>query len=334
MRYRTIGRNPATRREVSVLSLGAMLMGSRTDEATSFAILDRYAEAGGTFIDTSGNYAFWVNGTQGGESEELLGRWRRSRGIGDEIVIATKVGARPVVPATGFVDDAGRAVEMEGLSAKVIRESAERSMERLGVSRLDLMYAHIDDESVSVEETVGAFGELVASGEVGLLGVSNHWAWRVERARSAALAAGVAGYEVLQYHHTYLRQRADLPGRRSADGQAGVVHGDLLSYLRAEPGLTLVAYSPLLSGGYVRADRPLGPEFDHAGTSARLSALRSVVAQTGATANQVVLAWLMGGEIPVVPLVGASSVAQLDESLAAVDLELTAEQRARLDEAG
>ncbi len=141
--------------EVSVLSLGAMLMGSRTDEATSLAILDRYVEAGGTFIDTSGNYAFWVNGTQGGESEELLGRWRRSRGIGDKIVIATKVGAQPVVPSTGFVDDTGRAVEMEGLSAKVIRESAERSMERLEVSRLDLMYAHIDDPAVPVEETVG-----------------------------------------------------------------------------------------------------------------------------------------------------------------------------------
>ena len=95
-----------------------------------------------------------------------------------------------------------------------------------------------------------------------------------------------------------------------------------------------MAYSPLLSGGYVRADRPLGPEFDHAGTAARLSALRSVAAETGATANQVVLAWLMGGELPVIPLVGASSVAQLEESLAAVDLELTAEQRARLDEAG
>ena len=81
MRYRTIGSDAATQRSVSVLSLGAMLMGSRTDEATSFAILDRFVEAGGTFIDTSGNYAFWVHGTQGGESEELLGRWRRSRGV-------------------------------------------------------------------------------------------------------------------------------------------------------------------------------------------------------------------------------------------------------------
>src|SRR5439155_21434928 len=102
MRYRTIGSDAATQRSVSVLSLGAMLMGSRTDEATSFAILDRFVEAGGTFIDTSGNYAFWVHGTQGGESEELLGRCRRSRGIGDESVMATKVGARPVAPSTRF----------------------------------------------------------------------------------------------------------------------------------------------------------------------------------------------------------------------------------------
>jgi aryl-alcohol dehydrogenase-like predicted oxidoreductase len=329
MRYRTIGSDPATRRSVSVLSLGAMLMGSRTDEQTSFAILDRYVAAGGNFIDTSGNYAFWVNGTQGGESEELLGRWRRSRGISDAdgLVIATKVGARPLAPGLSFDGP------MDGLSAKAIRESASRSMARLGVSRLDLMYAHIEDPSVPAEETVGGFAELVASGEVGLLGVSNHWSWRVERARSVAAALGVPGYEVLQYHYTYLRRRADLPGRWSADGSPGVVRGDLLSLVRAEPGLVLVAYSPLLSGAYVRADRPLGPEFDHAGTPPRLSALRAVAAETGATVNQVVLAWLMGGEVPVIPLVGASSAGQLEESLAAVDLELTAAQRARLDQA-
>jgi aryl-alcohol dehydrogenase-like predicted oxidoreductase len=326
MKYRMIGTDPATRRSVSVLSLGAMLMGTRTDEETSFAILDRYVAAGGTFIDTSGNYAFWVNGTQGGESEELLGRWRRSRGGLDDVVIATKVGARPLAPSSGF-----SGAVMEGLSAKVIRESAARSMSRLGVSRLDLMYAHVEDPSVPAEETVGAFGELVASGEVGLLGVSNHWSWRVERARAAAAMLGVSGYDVLQYHYSYLRPRADLPGRDTV----GAAQGDLLSLVRASPSpeLTLVAYSPLLSGAYVRSDRPLGSGFDHAGTSARLDALRSVAWETGATLNQVVLAWLMGGELPVIPLVGASSVAQLEESLAAVDLELTAAQRARLDEA-
>jgi aryl-alcohol dehydrogenase-like predicted oxidoreductase len=103
--------------------------------------------------------------------------------------------------------------------------------------------------------------------------------------------------------------------------------------VRFSPGLTLVAYSPLLSGAYVRSDRPLGAEFSHAGTAARLSVLRSVAGETGATVNQVVLAWLMGGEIPVIPLVGASSVGQLEESLAAVDLELSAAQRERLDQA-
>src|ERR1700742_3027876 len=148
MKYRTMGTAPNTRREVSVLALGAMLFGSRTDEETSFAVLDRYVEAGGNFIDTSDNYAFWEDGSQGGQSEELLGRWRRSRGIGDEVVIATKLGARPLAPGTSYTDNP------EGLSAKVIRESAERSRERLGVERLDLLYAHIEDPAGPLAETV------------------------------------------------------------------------------------------------------------------------------------------------------------------------------------
>jgi aryl-alcohol dehydrogenase-like predicted oxidoreductase len=332
VKYRTIGQDPATRREVSVLSLGAMRFGTDTDEATSYAILDRYVDAGGTFIDTSDNYAFWAGGTRGGESEALLGRWRRSRGIGDEIVIATKLGARPtrsgVTFSLGTPPDA-----FEGLSASVIRESSERSRERLGVERLDLLYAHIDDPRAPVGETVEAFAELVSEKSVGLLGVSNHWSWQVERARNHAAARDLPGYEVLQYCHTYLRQRADLPGWRSRDGESGAVGGDLLSYLRAEPGLTLVAYSPLLGGAYTRSDKPLGPQFDHAGSPARMAALRDVARQAGATVNQVVLAWLIGGEIPIIPLVGASSVAQLEESLGAVDLDLTPGQRERLDAA-
>ncbi|RZT82860.1 aryl-alcohol dehydrogenase-like predicted oxidoreductase [Micromonospora violae] len=325
MRYRTIGTDPATRREVSVLSLGAMLFGSATDEATSYAILDRYVEAGGTFIDTSDNYAFWVDGGQGGQSEELLGRWRRSRGVGTEIVIATKVGGRPLAPGTSYLDNA------EGLSAKVIRESAERSRERLGVERLDLLYAHIEDRTVPLQETVEGFADLVAEGTVGLLGASNHRAWRVERARALAAAAGLPGYEVLQYHRSYLPNRTDLASALDPDGEPGGVSGDLLSYLRAEPALTLVAYSPLLKGAFTRADKPLSEAYDLPSAPRRMAALREVAGQTGATVNQVVLAWLLGGDLPSIPLVGASSVAQLDESLAAVDLELTAEQRHRLD---
>ena len=328
MRYTTIGSDPSSARKVSVLSLGAMRFGTMTDEATSFAILDRYVAAGGNFIDTSNNYLYFVNGTQGGESEALLGRWRASRGIGDEVVIATKVGARPIAPATGL--DA-----REGLSRAAIREASERSRERLGVPRIDLYYAHVPDQTgVPLDEQVAAFGELVSDGTVGLLGLSNHWAWQVERARSLAAAAGTARADVLQYHHTYLRMRTDIPDRRfSPDGEIGVSDGSILSYLRAEPGMALVAYSPLLNGAYTRPDKELDRGYDHPGTRPRLKALDQVVAETGATANQVVLAWLIGGELPVVPLVGASSTGQLDESLAAVDLQLSAEQRQLLDAA-
>jgi aryl-alcohol dehydrogenase-like predicted oxidoreductase len=329
MRYTTIGSGTLPARKVSVLSLGAMRFGTTTDEATSFAILDRYVEAGGNFIDTSNNYLFYVNRTQGGESEALLGRWRASRGIGDEIVIATKVGARPLAPAADF--DTPR----EGLSRAAIREASARSRERLGVERIDLYYAHVPDHTgVPLDEQVAAFGELVADGRVGLLGLSNHWAWQVERARGLAASAGSARADVLQYHHTYLRMRTDIPDPRfSHDGEIGVADGSILSYLRTEPGMTLVAYSPLLNGAYTRPDKELDRAYDHPGTRARLEALDQVVKQTGATANQVVLAWLIGGELPVVPLVGASSVGQLDESLAAVDLQLSAEQRQLLDAA-
>ncbi|CAL9485583.1 1-deoxyxylulose-5-phosphate synthase YajO [Streptomyces sp. enrichment culture] len=332
MKYRTIGSNPTTRREVSVLGLGAMLFGTSTDEETSFAVLDRFVEAGGSFIDTANNYAFWAKGTQGGESEALLGRWRASRGVGDEITIATKAGGRPNRSGLSFAET-GRLENIEGLSAKALREAAERSRELLGLERLHLMYAHIEDPGTPLEETVRAFAGLVEDGLVGMVGVSNHWAWKVERSRSIAAAAGLPGYEVLQYQHSYLRPRTDLPARRSPDGSPGLLDGELLSYLRAHPELTLVAYSPLLSGSYVREDKPLEHDYEHPGTPIRLAALREVAKEADATPNQVVLAWLMGGEVPVLPITGASSVAQLNESLAAVDLELTADQRARLDTA-
>jgi aryl-alcohol dehydrogenase-like predicted oxidoreductase len=329
MRYTTIGSDPSSSRTVSVLSLGAMRFGTMTDEATSFAILDRYVAAGGNFIDTSNSYLFFVNGTQGGESEALIGRWRASRGIGDEVVIATKAGARPLAPATGF------GTALEGLSRAAIRQAIQGSLARLGVQRIDLYYAHVPDQSgVPLDEQVAAFGEVVAEGNAGLLGLSNHWAWQVERARGLAAAAGSARADVLQYHHSYLRMRTDIPERRfSPDGEIGAADGSILSYARAEPGMTLVAYSPLLNGAYTRPEKALDRAYDHPGTRARLAALGQVVKETGATANQVVLAWLAGGELPVVPLVGASSVAQLEESLDAVDLQLSAQQRELLDAA-
>ncbi|WP_017589659.1 aldo/keto reductase [Nocardiopsis ganjiahuensis] len=325
MRHRTIGTDPATRRQVSVLALGVMLMGWRTDEKTSFAILDRYAEAGGTFLDTSNNYG--TDGGWNGESEILLGRWLRDRGVGDEITVATKLGARPRSPGTTYVEN------REGLSARVVRESTERSRERLGRERIDLMYAHIEDPDGDPAETMEAFGEQVAMGSIGLLGVSNHPSWRVERAQRLAAARGLPGYEVLQYQHSYLRPRTDMGDAVCQDGNIGGAGPDILTYVRFNPGTPLVAYTPLLAGAYVREEKPMSPDYDHPGTVRRMKVLREVAAETGATLNQVVLAWQIGHELPIIPLVGVSSLEQLEENLEAVDLELTAEQRTRLDSA-
>ncbi|MFF0741815.1 aldo/keto reductase [Streptomyces sp. NPDC004111] len=327
MRHRTIGSDPATRREVSVLALGAMLFGTYTDERTSYEILDRFAEAGGTFVDTSNNYSYWHDDSQGGQSELLLGRWLRSRGVADRMVIATKLGARPKSPGTGFVDNP------EGLSAKSVREAVDRSREQLGIEKIDLLYTHIEDRTVELAETVEALGQTVREGSVGLLGTSNHATWRIERARTLARAAGLPGYEVLQYQHSYLRPRFDVPFPLFPEGSLGHVGPDLASYLHADPDLTLVAYSPLMGGAYVREDKPVPSDYDHPGTPARLAALREVAAETGATPNQVVLSWQLGHALPIVPLAGASSVAQLDENLGALSLELSPEQRTRLDAA-
>jgi aryl-alcohol dehydrogenase-like predicted oxidoreductase len=328
MRYRTLagGAGP----EISDLCLGVMYFGTLVDEETSFAILDRFTEAGGTFIDTSDNYPCWVDGATGDESELLLGRWLRSRRARDRVVVATKVGARPD-PSRGalWVDKVPEGIgNCEGLGAKAVRAGLEGSLRRLGTDRVDLHYAHIEDRFVPLEETVGAFGELVADGTVGVLGVSNHSAWRIAEARRLATERGLPGYQVVQQRHTYLAPR---PG--AGFGVQKAVDAELLDYAGTQPDLTVLGYSALLAGAYTRADRPLMEQYVHDGSATRLRALREVADGAGRTANQVVLAWLLGGEVPVLPVIAVSSPAQLEELLPAADLDLGPEARARLDAA-
>ncbi|MEU6808266.1 aldo/keto reductase [Streptomyces sp. NPDC046831] len=320
MRQRRIGGE--TGLDAGALCLGAMHFGTTTDEATAFAVLDRFLEAGGTFVDTANTYAFWADGGTGEESEALIGRWLSSRGVRDRMVLATKVGALPV-PL-----DAPWPQAAEGLSAEVIRRQAEASLKRLGTDRIDLYYAHIEDRRTPLEETVAAFGELVERGSVRLLGCSNHAAWRIERARALAREAGVAGYTCVQQRATYLRPR---PG---ADfGANPHVSEEVLDYVGSEPDLTLLGYSTLLGGALSHADRPVPEQYDHPGTPARLSVLGQVADEVGATRNQVALAWLMQGSPSVLPVLGVSSVAQLDECLGALDLELDAGLLNRLNAA-
>ncbi|MEV2217459.1 aldo/keto reductase [Streptomyces sp. NPDC050997] len=308
--------------DASALCLGGMHFGTKTDEATAFAILDRFLEVGGTFIDTANTYAFWPEGGTGEESEALLGRWLRSRGVRDQVVLATKVGALPV-PL-----DAPWPQAAEGLSTEVIERQVKASLDRLGTDRIDVYYAHIEDRRTPLEETVTAFGDMVARGMVQLLGCSNHAAWRIERARALARQLGVAGYTCVQQRATYLQPR---PG---ADFGANPHAGDeLLDYVRSERELTLLGYSTLLGGALSRSDRPVPEQYNHPGTPGRLSELGRVAEELGASPNQVALAWHMHSSPSTLPVIGVSSVAQLDECLAAVDLEMDAHQLDRLNTA-
>jgi aryl-alcohol dehydrogenase-like predicted oxidoreductase len=307
---------------VSALCLGTMHFGTAVDEDQAFAILDRFVDAGGTFIDTANTYAFWVPGGTGAESEELLGRWLASRGVRDRVVLATKVGALPDPPGAAWPQHA------EGLSRKVVRDQAAASMRRLGTDHLDVYYAHIEDRRTPLEDTVDTFASLVTDGLIRVAGCSNHAAWRIAQARQIASAAGTPGFNCAQQRHTYLRPR---PG---ADfGANPHISDELLDYAREEPDLTVLGYSVLLSGAYTRADRPLPEQYDHEGSRRQLKVLAEVADELGATPNQVVLAWLLRGDPPVLPVLGVSSVSQLDECLGALDLQLGDEQQLLLDNA-
>ena len=291
--------------EVSELCLGTMYFGYRTDEATAFAILDRFSEAGGTFLDTANCYGQWHG--DAGESERVIGRWLRSRGKHNQMVIASKVGARTTVP--GDTDSR----HWQGLSGTVIKEDAETSLRNLGVDRLDLYYAHIDDRATPLEETVDAFAELAESGKAGLLGASNTATWRIERARK--LAADRPAYSCVQQEYSYLMYQPD-------PGQVSVITEELKDYAATEQ-LTLFAYSPLVAGGYARRNQPIRRAYDHPTNAARLAVLDETAAGLGVTVNQLVLAWMLSlSNPPVLPIPGASSVAQLDEILAATELAL------------
>jgi aryl-alcohol dehydrogenase-like predicted oxidoreductase len=301
--------------------LGAMEFGTRIGEAESFAILDRFVERGGRWIDTANNYAYWQDPSGlGGQSEKMVGRWLAARpGARDRVLISTKMGAQPTARGSAM---------REGLAAPVVRAAIEQSLGRLGVDRVDLYWAHVEDRSVPLEQTVEVFGELVTNGLAGRIGASNHPAWRFERARQIAAARHRPPWTALQLRHSYVQPR---PGATLVSTGHRLTTAETLDYVGDEPAVDLWAYSTLLSGGYVRADRPIEEAYDHPGTTRRLAALAEVAAELGVTRNQVVLAWLLGGDPAVWPIVGASTVERLDEVLDVIKLD--APLRARLDAA-
>ena len=298
---------------VSELCLGTMYLGTTTDRATSYRLLDRYVEAGGSFLDTANIYAHWVPGGEAGVSESLVGRWLAERGQRNKMFIASKVGfAYP-----GCVG---------GLRAAQIRDECEKSLRRLAVDTIDLYYAHCDDRDAPMEEVLAAFDALVQSGKVRAIGASNYAAWRLEEARCIALSHDWSPFCCIQQRYSYLRPR------QGADTSPQVVgNEEMLNYCRSR-GITFLAYTALMHGAY--SGRPLMNEYRGPDTDARLATLASVARDTGTTPGQVVLAWLLQSNPTVIPVISASKPEQLAENLAALGLILNHEQMTRLNTAG
>lgn len=149
-----------TGESISELCLGAMYFGSQLDQKTSYELLDRYYDAGGRFIDTANIYATWVEGYDTPESEPLLGEWLAERGVRDEMTIGTKVGFE--------YENVPRSLDLE-----LIQREVDKSLERLGIETIDLLYAHLDDPETPQIDTMRAFDEVVTAGKVKHIGASN-----------------------------------------------------------------------------------------------------------------------------------------------------------------
>lgn len=300
---------PGTDLAVSDLCLGTNILGTRADEPTSFAVLDRFLDAvepAGAFVDTAESYG-------AGASEEVIGDWLAERGVRDRVVLATK---------------ASPGGKEHPLSAAEIRTAAEGSLRRLRTDRIDLYYAHYDDATTPLEETLTAFDELVQAGKVRYVAASNYSAARLGEAVATAERLGVRGYVALQTHYNLVERPAFEDGLQDAARQHGL---GVLPYYGLAKGFLTGKYRP---GAQVESHRA-AQAAEYAGERGDrvLAALDEVAAAHGVAVAAVALRWLADQETVVAPLASARTVEQLADLLRMQDLVLTDEQRQRLTDA-
>ena len=301
---------------VAPLMLGGNVFGWTADEVQSFRILDRFVDRGFNFIDTADVYSRWVPGHVGGESETILGKWLKQSGKRDKVVLATKVGM-----------DMGDG--KKGLGAGYIRQAVEASLTRLQTDTIDLYQTHQDDKETPLEETVKALDALVREGKVRVLGASNYDGRRLRAAIEVARNAGWAAYETLQPQYN-LVERKDYEHDLApvvAEYALGVV-----PYFSLAAGFLTGKYKSVEDArGKSRAGKVSG--YFNASGEAVLQALAEVARQTGAKEASVALAWLLSRPNVLAPIASATTLEQMDDLFAAVDLELSAEQLALLSNA-
>lgn len=299
--------------DVFPLCLGGNVFGWTVDERQSFDVLDHYLAAGGNFIDTADVYSAWVPGHTGGESERIIGRWMAARGVRSRMVIATKVGMSPA---------------LKGLSSQTIRTAAEASLRRLGVTSIDLYYAHADDPETPLEESLSAFDALVKEGKVRYIGASNFTAARLAEALSVSDRTGLARYVALQPHYN-LMHRHDYEGALSAVCTRETVA--CLPYFGLAKGFLTGKYRP---GKLVDSPRAAGAQayLDARGLRV-LEALDDIAGAHQTTVAAVSLAWLRAQPAVVAPIASARTVVQLSELLPASQIGLTHDEIIRLSTA-
>jgi len=301
-----------TGERVSPLCLGTMYFGSKTDPETSRAILDRYYEAGGRFLDTANIYATWVDGYDEPESEPFLGDWMAERGNRDDLFLATKVGFE-----YGDVP--------QSLDPDVIEREVEKSLDRLGTDYVDLLYAHVDDRETPLAETMEGFDRLVESGKVRHIGASNYYGWRLARANTIAEERGLTPFSCVQPRFSYL-----VPHRYSDFDRQRPATDEFVTYCD-DHDLTMLPYSPLLQGCYGRDDRRIPERYVTTENRLKMETVQDIAERQGISGNQVVLAWMTQRDPPTVPVIGCSSVDQLDENIAALDVEPSDTEMERLN---
>jgi aryl-alcohol dehydrogenase-like predicted oxidoreductase len=299
--------------ESSALALGCELLGSKTDKQAAFSLLDSFFDHGGTLLNTANYYGNSVSGGSGGESETTIGAWMKERGIRDKVLVSSKLGS----PYSG---SAG------GLSKSEIASECEKSLKRLQTDHLDIYYAHGDDRAIPQDETVEALDALVRDGKVRILGASNMPVWSIAQANTISRAHGYATYQLIEQFYTYARPHL------GADAEPVLfLTNDTKSFAQSY-GIGLIASSALLSGAYASFHLPT--RFAGNDSDERMAVLIDVSAQVGFSRNQVVIAWLRQSSPSVLPVVTASSVEQLKESIDALKLVLTSDEMEYLTTAG